>query len=125
MLIRVQIKLWKQGTKTKGAGFDRSNGLIYPTIPGVLYVKWRYIEEGDPNLVGRRYAGRVKGDGETAEKWRSLYLGERMFERTDVAPDEIEKASGIKVYVYPDGIKVYEYPDGGIDPYKFLGLPRD
>ena len=34
-----------------------SNGLVYPTISGVLYVEWRYIEEGDPDLVGQRYAG--------------------------------------------------------------------
>lgn len=113
LLVRVEVKLWKQGTQTKGSMFDPNNGLIYPTIPGVLYVQWRYIEEGDPDLVGRRYAGRVMGDGETAEKWQSLYLTERMFERTDVKNDpEVS------------GIKIYEYPDGGIDPYQFLDLPR-
>ena len=112
LLIRVQIKLWNQGTRTKGAAFS-SNGLVYPTISGVLYVEWRYIEEGDPDLVGQRYAGRVMGDGETAEKWLSLYLTDRMFERTDVTHDT--KVSGIKIY---------EYPDGGIDPYKFLDLTR-
>ena len=113
LLVRVEVKLWKQGTQTKGSMFDPNNGLIYPTIPGVLYVQWRYIEEGDPDLVGRRYAGRVMGDGETAEKWQSLYLTERMFERTDVKNDpEVS------------GIRIYEYPDGGIDPYQFLDLPR-
>ena len=113
LLVRVEVKLWKQGTQTKGSMFDTNNGLIYPTIPGVLYVKWRYIEEGDPDLVGRRYAGRVSGDGDTAKKWQSLYLTDRMFERTDVTHDT--EASGIKIY---------EYPDGGIDPYKFLDLTR-
>ena len=113
LLVRVEVKLWKQGTQTKGSMFDPNNGLIYPTIPGVLYVEWRYIEEGDPDLVGRRYAGRIMGDGETAEKWQSLYLTDRMFERTDVKNDpEVS------------GIKIYEYPDGGIDPYQFLDLPR-
>jgi TolA-binding protein len=122
LLVRVRVKLWKQGTKTIGAMFDR-NGLIYPTISGVIYVQWHYVEEGPPEFAGRRYATRVMGDGETAKKWKSLYLAEHMFERTEITPDEIE-VSGMKVYEYPNGTKVYEYPDGGIDPYKFLGLPR-
>lgn len=112
LLTRIQIKLWKQGVKTKGAAFS-GNGLVYPTISGVIYVKWVDIEKGDPNLVGRRYAGRVMGDGETIKKWQSLYLDKQQFERTDVKNDP--KVSGIKVYVLPDG---------GIDPYKFLGIPK-
>ena len=112
LLVRVRVKLWKQGTQTKGAMFD-NNGLIYPSIPGVIYVKWRTIEEGGPNLVGRRYAGRVMGDGNTAKKWQSLYLIDGGFEPTDVNKN-----------IDTSGIKVYEYPDGGIDPYKFLDLPR-
>ena len=59
LLVRVRIKLWKQGTQTTGAIYENNNGLIYPSIPGVIYVKWRYIKEGDPDLVGRRYAARV------------------------------------------------------------------
>ena len=106
-----------------------SNGLIYPTIPGVLYVKWVYFEDGDPKYYGRRYTGRLKGDPETVEKWKSLYIidswyeVDRMLEGLDVTPDEVEE-SGVTVYVYPNGTKVYEYPDGGIDPYEFLGLSR-
>ncbi len=122
LLVRVRIKLWKQGTQTTGAGFD-SNGLIYPTIPGVLYVQWKNAEDDDPEFAGRRYASLIMGAPGTGKKWDSLYLIHHMFERTDIIPDEIE-VSGVKVYVYPDGIKVYEYPDGGIDPYKFLGFPR-
>lgn len=112
LLVRLRIKLWKQGIKTKGAGYGE-NGLVYPTISGVIYVKWVTIEEGDPNLVGRRYPGRVMGDGETAKKWFSLYLDKQRFERTDIKNDP--KVSGITVY---------ELPDGGIDPYKFLDLPK-
>ncbi len=128
LLVRVRIKLWKQGIQTTGAMFD-SNGLIYPTIPGVLYVKWVYFEDGDPKYYGRRYTGRLKGDPETVEKWKSLYIidswyeVDRMLERLDVTPDEVEE-SGVTVYVYPNGTKVYELPDGGIDPYEFLGLSR-
>lgn len=122
LLVRVRVKLWKQGIKTVGAMFDK-NGLVYVTLPGVLYVQWRYVEEGDTKYVGRRYAGRLFGHGETAEKWKSLYFTDRMYERTDITPDEIDE-SGTKVYVYPNGTKVYEYPDGGIDPYEFLGLTK-
>ncbi len=112
LLVRLRIKLWKQGIKTKGASYGE-NGLVYPTISGVIYVKWVTIEEGDPKLVGRRYPGRVMGDGETAKKWFSLYLDKQRFERTDIKNDP--KVSGITVY---------ELPDGGIDPYKFLDLPK-
>ncbi len=112
LLVRVRVKLWKQGTQTIGAMFDK-NGLIYPSIPGVIYVKWHYIQKGDPDLVGRRYAERVMGDGNAAKMWESLYLTTGMFERTDIKND-----------IEASGIKVYEYPDGGIAPYKFLDLPR-
>lgn len=111
LLVRVRIKLWKQGTQTTGAIFNNSNGLIYPSIPNVIYVQWHYVEEGPPEYVGQRYATRVMGAPNTAEKWKSSYLTEFSFERTD---KNIETS----------GIKVYEYPDGGIDPYNFLDLPR-
>lgn len=122
LLARVRIKLWKQGTQTTGAGFD-SNGFVYPSIPGVIYVSWGTANDNDPEFAGRRYVSLIMGDGDTAKKWQSRYLINYMFERNGVRPDEIEELS-IKVYVYPDGTKVYEYPDGGIDPYEFLGLPK-
>ncbi len=114
LLVRARIKLWKQGAHTTGAMFD-DNGLIYPSIPGVIYVKWHTIgqREGDPNFVGRRYASLIIGDPTTAKKWESSYLIDSMFEPTEV--DNDNEASDIMVY---------EYPDGGIDPYKFLDLPR-
>ncbi len=112
LLERVRLKLWKQGTQIKGAMFD-NNGLIYPTIPGVIYVEWRTVEEGPLQFVGRRYAAHVMGHPNTAKKWSASYLTELGFERTDVKKDS--EASGIKVY---------EYPDGGIDPYTFLDLPK-
>ncbi len=109
----VRIKLWKQGTQTTGAIFNNSNGLIYPTIPGVLYVQWHYVEEGPPEFVGRRYAERIMGDGAAAEKWKSSHLTDQGFEPIDVNSD-----------IEASDIKVYEYPDGGIAPYQFLDLPR-
>lgn len=112
LLVRVRIKLWKQGTQTKGAMFD-NNGLIYPSIPGVIYVKWSYVEEGVSDFAGRRYAELVMGDGDTAETWEALFLIEGRYE-----PTHVNNASNAF------GIKVYEYPNGGIDPYNFLELPR-
>ena len=113
LLVRVRVKLWKQGTQTKGAKFDMNNGLIYPSIPGVIYVQWHYIEEGDPEFAGRRYAYRIKGHPNTVEKWKSSYLTDGRYEPVNINRD----------IAAPD-IKVYELPDGGIDPYKFLNLPR-
>ncbi len=113
LLVRVRVKLWKQGTKTKGAMSDTDNGLIYPSIPGVIYVQWSYVEEGNPEFAGRRYAYRIMGDRNTAEKWQSSYLSDGWYEPVDVSSD-----------IATSGIKVYELPDGGIDPYKFLDLSR-
>ncbi|MDE0637633.1 MAG: hypothetical protein OXI43_17485 [Candidatus Poribacteria bacterium] len=53
------------------------------------------------------------GNPDTTEKWKSANLTDQGFERTDVNSD-----------FETSDIKVYEYPDGGIDPYKFLDLPR-
>lgn len=113
LLVRVRIKLWKQGTQTTGAGFDTNNGLIYPSIPGVLYIQWQNTEDDDPEYAGRRYASLIMGDPNTGKEWRSSYLVDSMFEPID-GISEIEAL----------GIKVYEYPDGGLDPYKYLDLPR-
>lgn len=113
LLVRVRIKLWKQGIQTTGAGFDLNNRLIYPTIPGVLYVKWQKTEDDDPEYPGRRYASRYFGDPDTGKKWGSTYLVDRMYEPIDKMND-IEEL----------GIKIFEYPDGGLDPYKYLDLPR-
>ena len=113
LLDRVRVKLWKQGTQTTGAMFDSSNGLIYLSIPGVIYVQWHYVEEGPPEYVGQRYATRVMGNPDTTEKWKSANLTDQGFERTGINSD-----------IETSDIKVYKYPDEGIDPYQFLDLPR-
>lgn len=125
LLVRVRVKLWKQGIQTLGAMYDNNNSLVYPTISGIIYVTWKVTGNPHPKFPGRRYAGGIRGHGETSEKWQSSCLIDDFYERTDITPDETKDASGTTVYVYPGGIKVYEYPDGGIDPYKFLGLSKD
>ncbi len=119
---RVHIKLWKQGAQLTSVSFN-GNGLIYPGMPGVIYVEWTTLPNDDPEFPGQRYASHISGHPDTAKKWQSLYLVNRMYERTGVTPDEIE-VTGIKVNVYPDGTKVYPFPAGGIDPYEFLGLTK-
>ncbi len=113
LLVRVRVKLWKQGTQTNGAMFDMNNGLIYPSIPGVIYVQWRYFEESDPEFAGRRYAYKIKGDPNTVAEWKSSYLIDDWYEPVNINRD----------IASPD-IKVYELPDGSIDPYNFLDLSR-
>ncbi|MDE0485110.1 MAG: hypothetical protein OXI67_21245 [Candidatus Poribacteria bacterium] len=113
LLVRVRVKLWKQGTQTIGAMFDDNNGLIYPSIPGVIYVQWQNTKNDDPEFAGRRYVSLIMGDGDTAKQWESSYLIDGKYEPIGV--DNDNEASGIKVY---------EYPNGGINPHKFLDLPR-
>ncbi|MCG9126876.1 tetratricopeptide repeat protein [Candidatus Poribacteria bacterium] len=112
LLVRVRVKLWEQGTKTKGAMFG-SNGLVYPTIPGVFYVEWNDPDTERAISPGQRYARRLSGHSETIEKWKSIFLTENRYVRTDLQqkPEDF-------------GITVYEYPDGGIDPYEFLGIDK-
>lgn len=38
LMIRVQIKLWKQGHRV--TGISQENGLMYPIIRGTVYIKW-------------------------------------------------------------------------------------
>ena len=112
LLVRVRIKLWKQGTQTTGAEFGY-NGRIYPTVPNVIYVDWTYIGEGPPEFLGIRYVEGILGDDKASKKWRASNRPRDRDQHIDINNDRDVS-----------GIKVYEYPDGGIDPYKFLGLPK-
>lgn len=96
LLGRVRIKLIEQGKNVTGAGMV--NGLVYPTIPGTIYVEWDEVGT-------ERYIANIIGDPFTI---RSIpgYLPGRIFSEKDI----------------PAGIEVINYPDGGIDPYQFLGL---
>ena len=113
MLVRVRIKLWEQGIQTKGAMFDPNTGLVFPTISGVFYIKWRESKSSSPDTDSQLYVGLTMGDGEAIEKYRSIFLTEYGHIRTDVQQDPKDF-----------GITIYEYPDGGIDPYEFLGLKK-
>ena len=94
LIDRVRIKLWKQGTKTVGGSYSAKTHRVYPSIPDVAYVRWKYFEEPDGTLS--RFASFVSGGpGPAAEAY---------FDRGEIPP----------------GITVIPYDEAGIDPYTFL-----
>lgn len=95
LLARVRVKLIKQGKNVVGASMQ--NGLVYPNIPGTIYVEWDYVGTD-------RYISRMTGAPSTLNSL-GFVIGDLLTE-IDI----------------PEGIKVITYPDGGIDPYEFLGL---
>lgn len=100
LMERVCIKLWNQGIKAIGASFHYSDGKIYPTIPGVAYVKWKWEEL--PDGTRQRYASRISGPPELVGKEHYIY----------------------ELGIAPPGITIVDYEEGGIDPYEFLNLQR-
>ena len=97
LMDRVLIKLWNQGHRATSASMD-SDGVVYPSFPNTVYIRWKYIEEEDGTLT--KYAGALRG-----------YQG---------MPDSVldDFAEGI----IPSGIKVLDHDSDGIDPYTFLNL---
>ena len=91
LMARVRIKLWKQGIRSTGITY--TNGLVYPTIPGTVFIK-RYNRDGTDFLEIR---GSPRDDLEAIRK--SLMAGN-----------------------VPDGIQVRDFDEAGIDPYSFLNI---
>jgi len=100
LMARVCIKLWNQGVKAIGASLSYSDGKVYPTIPGIAYVKWKWEEL--PDGKHRRYASRISGSPELVGKEHYIY----------------------ELGIAPPGITIIDYEEGGIDPYEFLSLQR-
>ena len=98
LLARVRIKLVEQGKNVTGAGM--LYGLVYPTIPGTIYVEWKWDE-----VEKERYVGLMMGDPFTINSIPGHSPGRRLREK-DI----------------PAGIEVINYLNGGIDPYQFLDL---
>ncbi len=104
LLSRVRIKLWNQGTQTRGAVFKDDYGLVYPILDGVVYYK-RSLSVG-PGHEG--VSSRFLTSNATDDKYG------------DDITEVIHSGKGI----LPPNLTFYEFPDGGIDPYEFLGLSR-
>ena len=97
LMDRVLIKLWNQGHRATSAS-KHSNGLVYPSFPNTVFVRWDYIEEEDGTIT--RYARRISSGAEVSDS------------------DLNDLGEGI----IPPGIKVLDYDSDGIDPYTFLNL---
>ena len=95
LMVRVQIKLWKQGHRTEGIGEE--GGLLYPISRGIVYIRW-------------------SGSGD--DKYISRLTGHPRDDLSDDVVHQIESGT------IPAGLTVYEKDKMGIDPYKFLNLQR-
>lgn len=100
LMTRVMVKLAHQGTITNGSIME--NGLVYPTYPDAVYIRWAYKKKN-----GALYIADVSGD-EAAVDRISVIEETRgdTFKKADIPPD----------------IKVLSFEEDGIDPYTFLNL---
>ncbi len=97
LMDRVLIQLWNQGHRATSAS-KHSNGLVYPSFPNTVFVRWDYIEEEDGTIT--KYARRISSGAEVSDS------------------DLNDLGEGI----IPPGIKVLDYDSDGINPYTFLNL---
>ena len=99
LMDRVLVKLWEQGKRPHGVTMEK--GLVYPTLPNTLIVKWK--TEITP-FETRKKVVRVQYPPEAASFIRS--------HQPPIYESDI-----------PAHFKVVEFKDSGIDPYQFLDLP--
>ena len=104
LLLRVQVKLWKQGIQTKGGGMV--NGRIYPNIPGTVYVEWENCVRTDG--TEERFASRMYGDPHVGKILRDIINSKGELHESDI----------------PKEINVIDSDDGGINPYQFLDIKK-
>ena len=95
LMARVRVKLWKQGIKTTGIR-SSNDGLVYPTIPGTVFVKRYKIDDTEYIQI----QGSARDDLRAIRE--SLVAGKT-----------------------PDGIHVRDMDEYGIDPYKFLNIKKN
>ena len=107
LMMRVDIKLWKQGIHTEGIRNSHKSGLVYPNVPGLVYVTWEDFRLPDGNVI--RLTGRISGHPNAIE---SLPL--RGLPGIPNCPPNFLFESDI-----PSHITVLEHSEG-IDPYEFL-----
>ena len=101
LMTRVQVKLAHQGILTRGSIME--DGLVYPTYPGSVYIKWAYREKN-----GTLYIADLSGDSDAVDRISAI---------EEARGDDFTKAD------IPLDIKVLSYEDEGINPYTFLNLP--
>ncbi len=109
LMMRVDVKLWQQGIRTEGIGISYKTGLVYPTIPGTIYVTWTDFRM--PNGSVTRVAGSISGHSDTVDA-----LPRRGLPGIPSSPSNFVFESDI-----PSHIRILEDSEG-IDPYEFLNL---
>lgn len=102
LMARVEVKLISQGINVEGSAME--DGLVYPVIKGILYVKWR--TSPGPNGV-ERYISDTLGHPDDGDRIASIREERGM----NFSEDDI-----------PSDIKIVPFEEGGINPYDFLGL---
>lgn len=102
LLLRVRIKLLSQGINAEGTVMK--DGLVYPIIKGILYVKW-----GEFSPDGYRYIKNSTGHLDDGLRLRTIRW---------------EKRGNLTEVDMPPDITLISYEEGGINPYEFLGLPQ-
>ena len=104
LMARVEVKLISQGINVEGSAME--DGLVYPIIKGILYVKWR--TSLGPNGV-ERYISDTLGHPDDGDRIASIKEERGM----DFTENDI-----------PSDIKLVPFEEGGINAYEFLGLQR-
>ncbi len=103
LMTRVRIKLLSQGIDVTGSTME--NGLIYPTIKGIAYVKWK---EYEPPTGTVRYISEILATGADGKRLHAIRR---------------EKGKSLTSEDIPADIKLVPFEEGGIDAYVFLNLP--
>ncbi len=95
LIVRVCIKLWKQGKQAESAAME--DGLVYPCYPNTVYLRWDQYIDADGTPV--RYIAEILGP-----------------------PSTIRYNDDFDNGIIPPGITVIPYEEGGIEPYTFLNF---
>ena len=119
LMDRVKVELWRQGIKATGVrmqGTGIGQGLIYPTIPGVVYIE----RVGDRIEIMSSHEDDDLGIIDDFHE-----LEDEIAMETGRIPEEQMRQfnaiheSGFRIEDIPQELKIIE---GGINPYTFLNL---
>lgn len=106
---RVLIKLWHQGEiRTKSGAME--NGLVYPIVPGTLYVEW---DTYNGPFRSVRYICNSLGHPADDPRLEAISLAKRERGAHPISLTREDIPSDIKLVPYSEGI----------NPYTFLDLP--
>lgn len=109
LISRVEIKLWQNGERNwVGIGGDENK--IYVNYPNTVYVTWKDSEDDKGNPI--RIITTLSGDPDACLRINSNTTARLGRYGTPIEAD------------IPSDVEVILHSESGIDPYKFLNLPR-